>query len=199
MQAKKDKKIYFIIFLLILLIASVVGISYAIFIWSREGKVNNVISTQSIKCNFSEGPGISIKSAFPISDEVGKTLSSDSLNGYEQGYYDSTLSCKCNGICKGTYEVYAINNSEDPKLNSKYVKVYVTDGEEIEKELSGVKRFSDLTVARSDPAGMVIYKGSFSKSFSQKFRIRMWVADDYTVSDDSKTFKVKLNAKVNQE
>lgn len=49
----KNKKLLLIVFLLILLISAIIGVSYAIFIWSREGKVNNVISTRSIKCNFS--------------------------------------------------------------------------------------------------------------------------------------------------
>lgn len=194
----KNKKLLLIVFLLILLISAIIGMSYAIFIWSREGKVNNVISTRSIKCNFSDGPAISIKAAFPISDEVGKTLTSDSYNGYDQGYYDSTLTCECRGTCKGTYEIYAINNSTEPKLNAQYVKTYVTDGEESEKELNGVKRFSDLKTAQSDPAGVVIYKGTFSSSFSQKIRLRMWLADDYNISDDSKIFKAKLNANVSE-
>lgn len=78
------------------------------------------------------------------------------------------------------------------------MKTYVTDGEESEKELNGVKRFSDLKTAQSDPAGVVIYKGTFSSSFSQKIRLRMWLADDYNISDDSKIFKAKLNANVSE-
>lgn len=193
-----NKKVLLTVLLLILLISIITGMSYAIFIWSREGKVNNVISTRAIKCNFSEGPAISIKSAFPISDEVGKTLTSDSYSGYDQGYYDSTLSCKCKGTCKGTYEIYAINNSTEPKLNAQYVKTYVTDGEATERELTGVKRFSDLETAQSDPSGVVIYKGTFSGSFSQKIRLRMWLADDYDISDDSKIFKARLNANISE-
>ena len=198
MKYKNNKKsIILIVLILLIVLITVMGLSYAIFFYKKEGRVKNVIGTRAIQCTFNEGAPIYITSAFPISDEVGKKLTSGVMEGYEQGYYDVTLSCECKGTCRGNYEIYASNTSTNPKLNEEYVMTYVTDGKEVERELTPVTKFSDLTTS-SDEEGKVIYRGSFSESFSQKIRLRIWISEDYSIDEQSKTFKAKLNAKVNE-
>lgn len=200
----KNNKIIITIVLILLLITATIGLSYSIFYYKGIGTQKNTISTRTIKCLFNEGIPISIDSAMPISDEVGKKLSvqadENSEFGYKQGYYDTTLSCECKGTCKGTYELYLTNSNttEDLKIDDEYIKVYVTDGSEIEKELTGVTSFNNLNSSLNNSRAKEIYKGTFSESFSQKIRLRMWIANEYKVSDKSYTFKAKLNAKVSE-
>lgn len=198
MQEKKTKNVVLPIVLVLVLVVLVVGVSYAIFNWSQQGTKTNVITTGSITCTFTEGSPIAITAAHPITDEAGKTLAAGSIAGYTQGFYDTTLSCTCNGTCSGDYEIYASNTSDATNaLDEQYVKTYVTDGAETETTLNGVSTFASLETAQSDASAKEIYSGTFSSSFTKKVRLRLWVSDQYTVTGQSSNFKAKLNAKVN--
>lgn len=203
MEEKKErKKIVPILLFILMLILIIVGGTYAVFFYGKSGETRNVISTRAISCAFNEGPLISIKSAFPISDEVGKKLSAGAIDGYDQGYYDATLSCECKGTkeenCRGAYEIYALNTSTGAQIDERYIKVYITDGEGTERALSGVTTFKSLADSSANPNGKLIYRQSFTKSFSQRVRLRFWISKDYPVSEESLTFKAKLGVKVSE-
>lgn len=199
---ERKKRIIPILLFILVLIVVVVGGTYAIFFYGKSGDTRNVISTRAINCTFNEGPLISIRSAFPISDEVGKKLSAGSIDGYDQGYYDATLSCECKGTkdsnCRGSYEIYAINTSTGAKIDEQYIKVYITDGEQTEQTLGGVTTFKSLTDSSVNSNGKLIYRNSFTNSFSQKIRLRFWISKDYPVSEESLTFKAKLGVEVSE-
>lgn len=201
-KKNSNNKLILTIILTLMLITIVIGLSYAIFFFRGEGTKSNTISTRTIKCLFNEGLPINIAAAFPINDEVGKKLSTQieaqNNQGYQQGFYDANLSCECKGTCKGFYELYLTKTTESSDLEDEYIKVYVTDGNEIEKELKAVTTYNKLDVSTINQQGKIIYKGSFSESFSQKIRLRMWISNDYKVSDKSYTFKAKLNANVSE-
>ncbi len=197
-NSKNKKNTILAVLLAVVLVVAVAGVSYAIFNWSGAGQKSNVITTGSIECSFNEGTPISLTAAHPITDNVGKTLTAGSVDGYTQGYYDATLSCTCVGTCSGDYEIYANNTSDTSNvLSQEYVKTYVTDGAETETELNGVTTFESLETAASDASAKKIYSGTFDKTFTQKIRLRLWVSDRYTVTSTSNVFKAKLNAKVN--
>lgn len=195
---KTTKKQIFIVILISILMIMVIGSSYSIFYYQREGNTSNVIGTKAITCSFNEETPISITSALPISDEIGKKLTSGIFPGYDQGYYDVSLSCDCQGPCNGVYEIYALNLSDEPKLDPKYVKVYVTDGEEVETEVLPVTKFHELKESSIEKDSKIIYRGEFSKDFSKKFRLRLWVSEEYEIDNIERNFKTKLNAKINE-
>lgn len=197
---KVPRKTIPILLIILVLIICVIGGTYAVFFYGYEkkGQVKNLVSTRAVNCTFNEGTPISIQSAFPISDEIGKKLTTSSIEGYDQGYYDATLSCECKGTCKGTYEIYATNTSTKPKLDESYVKVYVTDGEGIESQLQTVTNFNQLKTSSVDSDGKILYRGEYSSSFSRKIRLRLWISQDYPVGEKSLTFRAKLNAKVSE-
>lgn len=203
MEEKKERKrIVPILLFILMLVFFVVGGTYALFYYRKGGQIKNVVSTRAINCTFNEGPPISINSAFPISDEVGKKLSAGAINGYDQGYYDASLNCECKGTkeenCKGIYEIYALNTSTGMQIDEKYIKVYITDGEGTERELSGVTTFKSLANSSVNSDGKIIYRQSFINSFSQKIRLRFWISKEYPVSEKSLTFKAKLGVKVSE-
>lgn len=201
MESKKSrKKVIPLLFIILVLIILVIGGTYAVFYYgyAQKGQVKNLVSTRAINCTFNEGTPITIQSAFPISDEIGKKLTTSSIEGYDQGYYDATLSCECKGTCKGTYEIYAVNTSKKPRLDESYVKVYLTNGEGVERQLQPVTNFSSLKTSKTDSNGKVLYQGDFSSSFSRKIRLRLWISKDYPVGENSLTFSAKLNAKVSE-
>lgn len=199
MQENKTKRnVILPIVLVLVLIVAVVGVSYSIFNWSSQGTKENVITTGSMECTFNEGTPISITAAHPITDDTGKVLSAGAIDGYTQGYYDATLSCTCNGACKGDYEIYAQNTSDEANaLDPQFVKTYVTDGSETETALDGVTAFSSLANATANAEDKVIHADNFDSSFTQKIRLRLWVSDQYVVTNQSANFKAKLHVKVN--
>lgn len=194
-----SKYFFLLILLVVLLIGSVVGITYAVFTWSATKSVRSSsrLSTGAITCTFNEGSPIVINSAHPISDAVGKKLATDTIDGYTSGYFDSTLDCTCNGSCSGTYEIYLKDATTDNFIDTKYVKTYLTDGQDSnESQLNPVTTFSSLAVADTDSSGKKLYTEAFSSSFSKKFRLRIWIADTYPITKNAFKFKGKLYVSV---
>lgn len=191
-KLNRNKKILLSIILILLLMISVVGVTYAIFIYSKEGKVKNTVRTGDLTFSYVEtSSGISIVNAMPISDEVGKKLDSS-----ENGYFDFNVSCKIAGTSTIQYEVYAKKQRVKNQIEEKYVKIYLTDGTN-DKPVSGydieVPTYNSLKNALSDQEGKQLYYGNFTSSSVQKFRLRMWLKEEYNVPATSEQFKIKVN------
>lgn len=196
------KQLILSIFGVLLLIFLVAGTSYAVFTFSKEGTVENVVQSGTISFAYNEtSNGISITNAQPMTDSAGKLLvATDSANGITQGYFDFNVTGAVTGSASVSYEVYGTVEA-DSTMDSNFVKVYLTDGATSEQALSGydgavVPVYGSLPTASSDPNGKRLYNGSFSNgNLSQTFRLRLWVADTYTVADVSKTFTMRVNVK----
>lgn len=132
--------------------------------------------------------GISIQDALPITDEVGKRLSS---NGE---YFDFTIRSNIlnNSI---TYEIAAIKDN-DSTISDDDIKLY------LEKQNSGTYEsvmeptvFTPITKKTKigSPTGsMVLYKVTKTKSGTDNYRLRMWIREDASVELD-KVYTVKIN------
>lgn len=184
------------------LIALVFGVTYAIFTYTGAGTKENTFSSGTITFTYAESTnGISITNAHPIADETGKVLAATGDSGnITQGYFDFTVSAAVAGTASINYEVYATDiSSETNKLDPSYVKVYLTDGAATETAMSGytgtVPTYNTLTTATSDIAGKQLYTGTFNATGTQKFRLRIWVANTYVVTGTVNTFKLKVNVK----
>ncbi len=75
MDSESSKKIILSILAVLILIVSVVGISFAVFTYASRGEVINTISTGSIVFDFVDGDAINLTNHFPIDKEAGKNLS----------------------------------------------------------------------------------------------------------------------------
>ena len=206
-----------------ILIVAVVGISFAAFTYTKAGQKTNTITTGSITMNYVEGDKyIDIVDAFPVSDEVGKAFTKDSLgtdtkagrlnkptNENAAGVFDFNVSANIN------YDVIAVKQS-DSTLEDGAVKVYL--------EKSGAPTYASTTVAKDvtkfsalgaaastattdaakalEGGEKVLISGTFTGPGqpADYYRFRMWVSDDYGSSDaegesfaTAKTFKVKID------
>ena len=73
---KKNYKIIVSVLGLVLLLVFVVGITYAVFTYTKKGNVENTIRTGKITMSYREGEnGITLENAYPMEDSVGKVLS----------------------------------------------------------------------------------------------------------------------------
>lgn len=192
---KNDKtKIILSVILVILLMILVIGVTYAIFTYSKEGEVKNTVRTGSITFSYTESSnGICLENAMPISDEVGKKLD---RSGNNNGYFDFNVSAKIAGTNRIQYEVYAIKQEVENQLDEKYVKIYLTDGTS-DNPISGydveIPTYSSLKESTFDENGKQLYYGNFTSSSIQTFRLRMWLSENYNVPETSEQFKIKVN------
>ena len=195
MKVKKKENIL-IIALLILMILAIIGVSYAAFSFSKIGTKVNSITTGSITMSYEESDNtITLSGALPTTDETGKKR----LNTGE--YFDFTVSSKIVGDVNINYEISAKDvTASSKKIDGSNIKLYLTrltdNGEE---ELMSPNTYTENTSENSytgRPSGeMSLYQGSMSSSETNKYRLRMWVDEEYNPQGDggSLAFSVKIN------
>ena len=192
-KKESNNKIFIIIICLFIFIIMVIGVSMATFTYTKENKSINTISTGNIYLNYTEDTnGINITNAYPVADEVGKTLTN------EDQYFDFTVEASISGNVVASYEVSAekeasstLDNDEvklylEKKVNNTYQEVMAP------KNFTPLKESTDLgTMAGS----MLLDSGTVSKSSTINYRLRMWVADTTILDNLEKSFSVRVSIK----
>ena len=152
---------------------------------------------QDIEVKFYGSEIITINNTLPMTDEVGKKIVEDEEKIGIVGYLDFEVKSIVDKNVK--YEVYLTKNGEYETIQDKFVKVYLTDQDENEllnfKE-ARVPTYYDLKLSDTDLSGKTIYYGILNGSETQKFRLRMWVADTYALNSNLKRNSVKVNVRV---
>ena len=177
-----------------ILVVAVVGVSFAAFSYSKEGTKVNTITTGTISMNYVEGDNaISLTNALPMTDEVGKALADTNQ------YFDFTVSANITGTTTINYAITAAKE-EESTLPDTAVKVYLTDMDATaDSEILAPTKVSELTATTgSEPSGtptgqFILHTDTFSATSSHDYRLRMWVANDYTVTGDSQSYKLRVN------
>ena len=182
-----------IILCVIILILAVIGVSYAAIFYSKMGEKVNRVTTGTMTMSYSENTnGINITNASPISDAVGQNLND------ENQYFDFTVSASMSGSTIINYTITAIREV-DSTLSDSAVKVYLTNlNNDEEVQVLAPTKLSDLQVSSNRNIGVpngqfILFNGNFNKTESLNYRLRMWVADDYDLSDISQTYKLRVN------
>ena len=190
----KTKKEVVILVLMIVLIIAVLGVSYAAFKFTGEGTKLNTITTGSITMSYEESSNtISLNGALPTTDETGKKR----LNSGE--YFDFTVSSTITGDVNINYEISA-KEVGNGTIDGSNIKLYLTrltdDGEE---EIMTPRVYSEESTTNSytgRPSGeMSLYTSSMNSSESNRYRLRMYVDEDYNPQGDGGglTFSVQVN------
>lgn len=177
-----------------ILVVAVVGVSFAAFSFSKTGQVTNTISTGTISMSYSEPQnGITLTNALPMDDETGKELEG------ENNTFDFTVTATIKGSGKTTIN-YAITAVTTPatNLNDDYVKVYLTDMNSSDSQILAPTVVSSLDKTSSDESGApdgqyILESGTFDATTTNSYRLRMWVADNFSVGQSSETYTLKVN------
>ena len=188
------KKEVVILGLMVVLIIAVLGVSYAAFRFTGEGTKLNTITTGSITMSYEESSNtISLNGALPTTDETGKKR----LNSGE--YFDFTVSSTITGDVNINYEISA-KEVGNGTIDGSNIKLYLTrltdDGEE---EIMTPRVYSEDSTTNSytgRPSGeMSLYTSSMNSSESNRYRLRMYVDEDYNPQGDggNLTFSVQIN------
>ena len=196
MKKEKIKNILTIGVTLVLLI-TVIGISYAAFNYSGVGQKLNTIITGAISMNYIESSNvISMNNALPTTDTTGKKR----LNTGE--YFDFTVKSSIKGNTDINYEIAAKEESGNT-FSGKNIKFYLTkvNNDGTEEEAMPPKTYSEDTTSNvytGRPADMMsLFVGNLSQQGDTeiKYRLRLWVDESYNPQNDNGglTYKVKVN------
>ena len=191
-----SKTVLLSVLAILILVLVVIGVSFAAFNYSKIGEKVNSITTGTITMSYSEDTnGINLTDALPMSDEQGMALAGDNNT------FDFTIDATING--SGTTTInYAITGTKesDSTIADSAIKVYLTDiTSGSESQVLDPTKISSLTTTTSGensgaPSGQYeLATGNTTQSFTQKYRLRMWVADDFSDLDASGTYKLRVN------
>ena len=191
----KSRKYIVIIGLMLLLVITLVGVSWAVFNYSGLGTKLNTITTGSITMSYEETDNtISLNGALPTTDKTGKVK----LN--EGEYFDFTVSSNIVGNVNINYEISA-KEVGDGTIDGSNIKLYLTrikdDGKEealMVPEVYNEESTSNNYTGR--PANeMSLYTSSMSSSENNKYRLRMYVDEGYNTQGDGGglTFSIQIN------
>ncbi len=197
-HSKSDSNNVIILILVLILFVLIIGLTYAVFLFGKQGDKQNTVSTGALTFTYTETTnGIYLTDAMPMSDSTGKKLD---RQGDNAGYFDFNVSCNVAGTSAINYELYATPIGVDNPLSWDYVKIYLTDAS-TDQALIGyseeVPVFKNLSESVSDINSKRLYSGTFTKSDSKKFRLRLWLASNYNVSSDVKMFKMRVSVAAN--
>ena len=194
----KKKQLLLSIGLVLILVLMIVGISYAAFKFVGLGTKPNTITTGAITMEYTESTNtISMTGALPTTDATGKVRLT------EGEYFDFTIKSNIQGNANINWEIAAedITASSAKKMAGKNIKLYLTklNGEK-EEEVMAPKVYNASTSANTKtgrPSGvMSLATGTMSASETTKYRLRMYVDEDYNPQGDGGglSFSVKINA-----
>ena len=198
MFMNKKKALILSIIGLIGLVIVTIGITYAVFTYTKLGTTDNTITSGTLKFLYTENTGvktgIKLTNALPISDTKGKVLDGDN------NVFDFSIEATNTGTEAIPYEV-TLRKKDTSTLGEDYVKVYLTDRTETqETSLLEPSKYSELTQTSVNVGSNIektIYKSSVTggeASYRKDFRLRMWI--DETSNQDAingKEFTAMVN------
>ena len=203
---RKSKQILFSIFGILSLLVITIGVTYAVFTYTKEGTTDNIVTTGTLKFLYTEnsagGTGINISEAEPISDAQGKELIGD------KNVFDFKVEATNTGNEVIPYEV-TLRKKDTSTMSEENVKVYLTDETE-STDIVEPTLYSKLTQTNIDVGSNIektLYKGKVAGgelTYLKTFRLRMWIDENSNQDDiNGKSFtgmvNVYSNAKLAQD
>ena len=195
MENNNSKEVLLSVLGIAILVVAVVGVSFAAFNFSQSGNVENNITTGTINMTYSEPEnGINLVNALPMSDEQGMLLSGNNQ------YFDFTIDTTINGSGSTTinYAITAVKG--DSTVDDSAIKVYLTSMDNTaDSEILAPTKISELSVTTGSenyqaPSGeFILTTGTLTNSVSHSYRLRMWVADDFSTLTSSGEYRLKVN------
>ena len=205
---KRNIKILLAVLVIIGIIMIMLGVTYAVFTYTKLGTTSNVITTGTLKFSYTEntgvGRGISLSNALPVTDKKGKSYT-------ESGQvFDFTITGTNTSGKAIPYEITARLN-KNSTLDKNVVKVYLTDITSDEKEVLEPTIYGDLlqtSIDVGENTEKTLYQttvDSNTSNYEKKYRLRIWIDENTDFSGveqedgsmvypyNNKTFTVTVN------
>lgn len=191
-MVKKDEKQFAlaILFILVLFLSSLL---VAYFHFKDKDQVEK---DKNVSTKFQSSSTINIKSILPISDELGKKLDGKGTEEGVQGYLEFSIKNEHNKDMN--YEIFITEKDLKEEIRANYIKFYLTDN--VDNPLKGYEKnlipsAADLLSLTDKPESKLLYKDTIKKKSSKKFKLRVWLADTYVVSDDENEYTFSVGVR----
>jgi hypothetical protein len=189
-RENKEKKVLLSVLGVAILLAAVIGISFAAYNVTFDSGNANSISTGTIMVSYTEPTNaISILDAMPLEDSEGMKLTGTNNT------FDFTVSTKASNALTIPYTISLTKVAGNTLLDSE-VKVYLTkDGQEV---LAPTKVSTLVANARENSVTLYTTSDVFTTTGQEakttNYVLRMWVDKEVTVdATNTKTYKAKVN------
>ena len=193
----KNRKNYLILILVTVLLIMVIGISYAVFVYSGIGQKANTITTGAISMTYTESTNsIALSNALPTTDSTGKKRKNTGE------YFDFTVKSSIRGNTDINYEIAAKEESGNT-FSGNNIKYYLTkvNSDGTETEVMAPRTYyeeSSGNVYTGRPSDMMsLFVGNLNQQGDTtiNYRLRLWVDENYNPQNDNGglTYKVKVN------
>lgn len=187
----KYKSKYFISLVIGIILLFILSIC---IVFLFKGKNNNTVDSDMVSF-YSETNTAIIKNILPTTDEFGKTISDD--NGGSFIYLDFSVENNCDK--KQNFQIYLTQQfNELASINDGYVKFYLTDDKDVafpSFEKNAIPSYVDLEYIKDKADSKNLYKGTLKAFEEKKFRLRVWIADSYVISDEEEAFSFEIGAR----
>ena len=174
---KKRNILYFIIFILLVL---------ACFCFILKNNNRNKIAKVEILNN--DNISLKIDNSTPISDDLGIKL--------KDGNLEFSIKSSDMNVNSTKYEIFIKQINSVNSINADYIKLYLNEKDSDRPFTKKPEIFTNLNISNSDVNSRNLYIGTIKKNEKIKFRLRMWLTDNYTANNEKKNFEIILGVKV---
>ena len=169
----KKKIIIFSIILLMVVISMIVGVTYALLSYTKEGLKNNSINPSSVEFRYAEGTTneISIGDGLPMLENEGKA---------QINYFEFTVTSKTSSTLSIPYEITSRKN--DPNNVSAAIRVYLTEvvnNQEVELLYEFYNELIDIN--HNNNVEQILHLDSVpinTINYNHVYRLRIWMDND---------------------
>ena len=173
---------------LAILIAAVIGISFAAYRATIVTKNPNVLTTGSVTVSYTEAnSAINMKNAMPVSDAIGKSM--------EDNSFAFAITTKAKQNTTVPYNI-SISKGSDNTLDDTYIKVYLLKEN---KPVVGPITLAELSDYTKRNNSKLLYSTSdnfenTNERINTHYTLKLWVDSSFEVgANSSKTFSAKVN------
>ena len=170
--------------LIVGILCSILGVSYALFIKNLSGSNNNSLTATCFNVSFTDQNNIGLTNTYPLLDEDGKKLTP----------YEFTVTNNCDTFVKYDINLEILNTST--LTNMDYIKLMLDDGAP-----ALVSRYDVTTKTLSNASSAYKIKGDLylDAKESKTYKLRLWLDENVTTETEgvqNKSFasKITVNA-----
>lgn len=192
MSKKNLKYVIFLVVVIVILFLCSVGL----VLFLKEIKESQKVPVDETDVSFvADSNTIIIKNIISVSEDFGKNI--DEENGGAFGYLEFEVLNHTDQ--NRNFQVFITKLTPTIKeINSSYVTFYLTNYSNIPfDDYTGNKlpSYDDFHYIEDKADSKSIYKGSIGPNESQHFILRVWIADNFVVSNTEESFSFEIDAR----
>lgn len=141
---------------------------------------------------------LELKNILPIADKFGKTFDGSGTVDGVQGFSEFSITNPNNKNV--SYELILTKVPVSTKeISEDYIKLYLTNGKDVPFsafDLNSVPSFKSIKVLADKPEAKLLYRGILKAHETNKYKLRMWIADNYSIGKEEEGFKCRVQVRI---